>query len=39
MLPECDLQPLEDEQYSFRPSTSPLIHSSPSDTSGTAFSG
>uniref|UniRef100_A0A669P9E3 Centrosomal protein 192 n=1 Tax=Phasianus colchicus TaxID=9054 RepID=A0A669P9E3_PHACC len=39
VLPECDLQPLEDEQYSFRPSTSPLIHSSPSDTSGTAFSG
>ncbi|OXB66757.1 hypothetical protein ASZ78_003002 [Callipepla squamata] len=38
-LPKCDLQPLEDEQYSFRPSTSPLIHSSPSDTSGTAFSG
>ncbi|XP_069709348.1 centrosomal protein of 192 kDa [Phaenicophaeus curvirostris] len=37
--PECDLQPLEDEQYSFRPSTSPLIHSSPSETSGTAFSG
>uniref|UniRef100_A0A8B9BU17 Centrosomal protein 192 n=1 Tax=Anser brachyrhynchus TaxID=132585 RepID=A0A8B9BU17_9AVES len=25
--------------YSFRPSTSPLIHSSPSDVSGTAFSG
>uniref|UniRef100_A0A8B9ZC28 Centrosomal protein 192 n=1 Tax=Anas platyrhynchos TaxID=8839 RepID=A0A8B9ZC28_ANAPL len=39
VLPECDLQPLEDEQYSFRPSTSPLIHSSPSDASGTAFSG
>nr|XP_047933092.1 centrosomal protein of 192 kDa isoform X2 [Anser cygnoides] len=39
ILPECDLQPLEDEQYSFRPSTSPLIHSSPSDASGTAFSG
>ncbi|XP_063253097.1 centrosomal protein of 192 kDa isoform X2 [Prinia subflava] len=38
ILPECDLN-LEDEQYSFRPSTSPLIHSSPSDTSGTAFSG
>ncbi|KFZ62270.1 Centrosomal protein of 192 kDa, partial [Antrostomus carolinensis] len=37
--PECDLQLLEDEQYSFRPSTSPLIHSSPSETSGTAFSG
>ncbi|XP_068003756.1 centrosomal protein of 192 kDa isoform X2 [Melanerpes formicivorus] len=36
---ECDLQPLEDEQYSFRPSTSPLTHSSPSDISGTAFSG
>ncbi|XP_051628521.1 centrosomal protein of 192 kDa [Manacus candei] len=39
ILPECDLQHLEDEQYSFRPSTSPLIHSSPSETSGTAFSG
>ncbi|XP_061851976.1 centrosomal protein of 192 kDa isoform X2 [Colius striatus] len=39
ILPEGDLQPLEDEQYSFRPSTSPLIHSSPSETSGTAFSG
>ncbi|XP_030352670.1 centrosomal protein of 192 kDa isoform X2 [Strigops habroptila] len=39
LLPECDLQPLEDEQYTFRPSTSPLIHSSPSETSGTAFSG
>ncbi|KAM6141630.1 centrosomal protein of 192 kDa [Phoenicopterus ruber ruber] len=39
ILPECDLQPLEDEQYSFRPSTSPLIHSSPSETSGTALSG
>ncbi|XP_054046587.1 centrosomal protein of 192 kDa isoform X1 [Rissa tridactyla] len=37
--PECELQPLEDEQYSFRPSTSPLIHSSPSETSGTVFSG
>ncbi|KFV94268.1 Centrosomal protein of 192 kDa, partial [Eurypyga helias] len=37
--PEGDLQPLEDEQYSFRPSTSPLIHSSPSDTSGAALSG
>ncbi|NWH62393.1 CE192 protein, partial [Geococcyx californianus] len=36
---ECDLQPLEDEQYSFRPSTSPLIHSSPSETSGTALLG
>ncbi|XP_014793902.1 PREDICTED: centrosomal protein of 192 kDa [Calidris pugnax] len=36
---ERELQPLEDEQCSFRPSTSPLIHSSPSDTSGTAFSG
>ncbi|KAM6281298.1 centrosomal protein of 192 kDa [Porphyrio hochstetteri] len=39
VLPKCDLQPLEDEQYSFRPSTSPLIHSSPSETSGTACSG
>ncbi|XP_008944125.1 PREDICTED: centrosomal protein of 192 kDa-like, partial [Merops nubicus] len=37
--PDCALQPLEDEQCSFRPSTSPLIHSSPSETSGTAFSG
>ncbi|XP_071410367.1 centrosomal protein of 192 kDa [Pithys albifrons albifrons] len=37
--PECGLDPLEDEQYSFRPSTSPLIHSSPSEASGTAFSG
>uniref|UniRef100_A0A663LUP2 Centrosomal protein 192 n=1 Tax=Athene cunicularia TaxID=194338 RepID=A0A663LUP2_ATHCN len=35
ILPEGDLQPLEDEQCSFRPSTSPLIHSSPSETSGT----
>ncbi|CAM9266010.1 unnamed protein product [Bubo scandiacus] len=39
ILLEGDLQPLEDEQCSFRPSTSPLIHSSPSETSGTAFSG
>ncbi|KFO97386.1 Centrosomal protein of 192 kDa, partial [Calypte anna] len=39
VVPECDLQPLEDELYSFRPSTEPLIHSSPSDTSGTAVSG
>ncbi|KAM9024220.1 centrosomal protein of 192 kDa isoform 1-T2 [Ara ararauna] len=39
VLPECDLQSLEDEQCTFRPSTSPLIHSSPSETSGTAFSG
>uniref|UniRef100_A0A8D0H0A8 Uncharacterized protein n=1 Tax=Sphenodon punctatus TaxID=8508 RepID=A0A8D0H0A8_SPHPU len=29
----------EDEQYSFRPSTSPLIHSSPSEASGTTLSG
>uniref|UniRef100_A0A8C3IZ99 Centrosomal protein 192 n=1 Tax=Chrysemys picta bellii TaxID=8478 RepID=A0A8C3IZ99_CHRPI len=36
---ECDLQSLEDEQYSFRPSTSPLIHSSPSEASGTTLSG
>uniref|UniRef100_A0A663LUB9 Centrosomal protein 192 n=1 Tax=Athene cunicularia TaxID=194338 RepID=A0A663LUB9_ATHCN len=36
ILPEGDLQPLEDEQCSFRPSTSPLIHSSPSETSGTS---
>ncbi|KAK2514309.1 Cep192 [Columba livia] len=39
ILPECDLQPLDDDQCSFRPSTSPLIHSSPSEASGTAFSG
>ncbi|XP_012427355.5 centrosomal protein of 192 kDa isoform X2 [Taeniopygia guttata] len=38
ILPECDLT-REGEQCSFRPSTSPLIHSSPSETSGTAFSG
>ncbi|XP_041333531.1 centrosomal protein of 192 kDa [Pyrgilauda ruficollis] len=38
ILPESDLN-LEGEQCSFRPSTSPLIHSSPSDTSGTGFSG
>ncbi|XP_066040888.1 centrosomal protein of 192 kDa [Chamaea fasciata] len=38
ILPECDLA-VEGEQYSFRPSTSPLIHSSPSETSGTTFSG
>ncbi|XP_043364073.1 centrosomal protein of 192 kDa isoform X2 [Dermochelys coriacea] len=36
---ECDLQSSEDEQYSFRPSTSPLIHSSPSEASGTTLSG
>ncbi|XP_064006338.1 centrosomal protein of 192 kDa isoform X2 [Pogoniulus pusillus] len=36
---EHDLQPLEEEQYSFRPSTSPLIHSSPSEASGSAVSG
>ncbi|EMP32037.1 hypothetical protein UY3_10824, partial [Chelonia mydas] len=36
---ECDLQSSEDEQYSFRPSTSPLIHSSPSEVSGTTLSG
>uniref|UniRef100_A0A674GPC8 Centrosomal protein 192 n=1 Tax=Taeniopygia guttata TaxID=59729 RepID=A0A674GPC8_TAEGU len=34
ILPECDLT-REGEQCSFRPSTSPLIHSSPSETSGT----
>ncbi|KFU96622.1 Centrosomal protein of 192 kDa, partial [Chaetura pelagica] len=39
VLPECDLPPPEEEQCSFRPSTSPLIHSSPSETSGTVFSG
>ncbi|XP_019380490.1 PREDICTED: centrosomal protein of 192 kDa isoform X2 [Gavialis gangeticus] len=37
--PECDLQSSEDEQYSFRPSTSPLIHSSPGEASGTSVSG
>ncbi|XP_074843586.1 centrosomal protein of 192 kDa [Carettochelys insculpta] len=36
---ECDLQASEDEQCSFRPSTSPLIHSSPSEASGTTLSG
>nr|XP_032647898.1 centrosomal protein of 192 kDa-like isoform X1 [Chelonoidis abingdonii] len=36
---ECHLQSSEDEQYSFRPSTSPLIHSSPSEASGTTLSG
>ncbi|NWX87377.1 CE192 protein, partial [Nothoprocta pentlandii] len=39
VLPECDFQSAEDDECSFRPSTSPLIHSSPSDTSGTTFSG
>ncbi|KFO83616.1 Centrosomal protein of 192 kDa, partial [Buceros rhinoceros silvestris] len=39
LVPECDLQPLEDEQCSFRPSTSPLIHSSPSEASGTGMTG
>ncbi|XP_056187470.1 centrosomal protein of 192 kDa [Falco biarmicus] len=39
IVPKCDLLPLEDEQCSFRPSTSPLNHSSPSEASGTAFSG
>uniref|UniRef100_A0A674ISQ7 Centrosomal protein 192 n=1 Tax=Terrapene triunguis TaxID=2587831 RepID=A0A674ISQ7_9SAUR len=39
MSSECDLQSSEDEQYSFRPSTSPLIHSSPSEASGTTLSG
>ncbi|XP_042318653.1 centrosomal protein of 192 kDa isoform X2 [Sceloporus undulatus] len=29
----------ENEQYSFRPSTSPLTHSSPSEASGTSISG
>uniref|UniRef100_A0A7M4EJL6 Centrosomal protein 192 n=1 Tax=Crocodylus porosus TaxID=8502 RepID=A0A7M4EJL6_CROPO len=37
--PECDLQSSEDELCSFRPSTSPLIHSSPSEASGTSVSG
>ncbi|XP_054841844.1 centrosomal protein of 192 kDa [Eublepharis macularius] len=30
---------ISDEQYSFRPSTSPLTHSSPSESSGTILSG
>ncbi|XP_015269839.1 PREDICTED: centrosomal protein of 192 kDa [Gekko japonicus] len=30
---------ISDEQYSFRPSTSPLTHSSPSEASGTVLSG
>nr|XP_056710919.1 centrosomal protein of 192 kDa [Euleptes europaea] len=30
---------ISDEQYSFRPSTSPVTHSSPSETSGTTLSG
>uniref|UniRef100_A0A8C4XM27 Centrosomal protein 192 n=1 Tax=Falco tinnunculus TaxID=100819 RepID=A0A8C4XM27_FALTI len=38
IVPECDLLPLEDEQCSFRPSTSPLNHSSPSEASGTESS-
>ncbi|XP_072462705.1 centrosomal protein of 192 kDa [Notamacropus eugenii] len=33
--PERDAQCLEDEQFSFRPSASPLIHSSPSEVSET----
>ncbi|XP_027708166.1 centrosomal protein of 192 kDa isoform X3 [Vombatus ursinus] len=37
--PERDAQCLEDEQFSFRPSTSPLIHSSPSEVSETPISG
>ncbi|XP_031802528.1 centrosomal protein of 192 kDa isoform X1 [Sarcophilus harrisii] len=37
--PKRDLQCLEDEQFSFRPSTSPLIHSSPSEVSETPISG
>nr|XP_060628711.1 centrosomal protein of 192 kDa [Anolis sagrei ordinatus] len=36
--PVTDAEASENEQYSFRPSTSPLIHSSPSDTSSTASS-
>uniref|UniRef100_A0A8C8RB39 Centrosomal protein 192 n=1 Tax=Pelusios castaneus TaxID=367368 RepID=A0A8C8RB39_9SAUR len=39
MSSECDMQSSEDEQYSFRPSTSPIIHSSPSEASGTTLSG
>ncbi|XP_028921319.1 centrosomal protein of 192 kDa isoform X3 [Ornithorhynchus anatinus] len=37
--PERDPQYSEDEQCSFRPSTSPLIHSSPSEVSATTVSG
>ncbi|XP_043834192.1 centrosomal protein of 192 kDa [Dromiciops gliroides] len=36
--PERDAQCLEDERFSFRPSTSPLIHSSPSEVSETPMS-
>ncbi|XP_038602144.1 LOW QUALITY PROTEIN: centrosomal protein of 192 kDa [Tachyglossus aculeatus] len=37
--PERDPQYSEDDQCSFRPSTSPLIHSSPSEVSATTISG
>ncbi|KAH0617835.1 hypothetical protein JD844_016465 [Phrynosoma platyrhinos] len=37
--PMADVAMSENEQYSFRPSTSPLTHSSPSESSGTALSG
>ncbi|XP_062987365.1 centrosomal protein of 192 kDa [Elgaria multicarinata webbii] len=37
--PVPGIQMSDDEQYSFRPSTSPLIHSSPSEVSGTSLSG
>ncbi|XP_036613779.1 centrosomal protein of 192 kDa isoform X2 [Trichosurus vulpecula] len=37
--PEQDAQCLEDEQFSFRPSTSPLIHSFPSEVAETPISG
>ncbi|XP_061450712.1 centrosomal protein of 192 kDa [Rhineura floridana] len=37
--PMPGMQVSDDEQQSFRPSTSPLIHSSPSDASGTVLSG
>ncbi|XP_066480532.1 centrosomal protein of 192 kDa [Tiliqua scincoides] len=37
--PVAGMQISGDEQYDFRPSTSPLTHSSPSEASGTAASG
>lgn len=37
--PERGGHSLEDDQDSFRPSTTPLSHSSPSEVSGTSLSG
>ncbi|XP_012601610.2 centrosomal protein of 192 kDa isoform X1 [Microcebus murinus] len=37
--PECGRRGSKDDQESFRPSTSPLSHSSPSEVSGTSLSG